>query len=188
MKHLPIIVDKIDFFGDREYLYNFIIDQHLNFKYNPNIYPDQEITGYSFPVKDTPGKDFVRIYNRLIQKAYRHFPNLILSADNSTQCWCNCTSRDDHRSTPHLTPHDHVKSADINSVYYFYKTDDEGERDGAIAFYEPTKDGSIREIGFYKPKQDEVIFMPNWLIHSPLLTNSKKYRISINMEIKAEKF
>lgn len=187
MKQLPIIIEKIDFDGDRKKLYDELVSQHLQFRYTPNTDPLLD-SGLSFPAKDNANKDLARLYNRMLQKAYKYFPELVLSTENSTQCWVYCISKDDRRAAPCITPHDHIKTSSINTVYYLCKSDEGDERDGAIAFFEPQPNNMVREIGFYKPKQDEIILMPNWLMHSPLITQSKEYRVSINMEIKAEKF
>ena len=169
MNLLPLIITEIDNYVPPPTLYDHIVNQHLKNHYN-------SITN-NFKIEETKSGDLDRLYQAALNKASKMFKSLELLPNNSRDCWAYVSNKDFNRNDIHH----HIRTSVINMVYYLNASKLENYRDGAISIYK-NKDLES-EIFCYKPRARDLLIMPNWLLHSPLLTSSKDYRIAINMEI-----
>ena len=170
MKSLPLIITDIDNYTPPQTLYDHIVAQHIKTQY---------IKGNNFKIKDTKEKDLDNLYQHALNKISLMF-NFKLLDSNSRDCWAYVLNKGSSRNGIH----NHNRTSVINMVYYLYVPKSKDYRDGAIAIYENENENS--ELFCYRPRTGDLLVMPNWLLHNPLITHCEEYRISINMEIMCE--
>ena len=169
MNFLPLIITDLDNYVPPPILYDHIVNQHLR-----NQYDD---ISNSFKIEETKNGDLDRLYQAALNKAEDLFTTLEVLPNNCRDCFAYVSNIDFNRHSIHH----HIRTSIINMVYYLNDTKLESYRDGAISIYEGHDLDS--EIFCYKPRTGDLIIMPNWLLHSPLYTQSKSHRVAINMEI-----
>lgn len=76
-----------------------------------------------------------------------------------------------------FTPHHHIETCTLNGVYYLNIPKINGKYDGKLMILWNNKWNS------YQPEPNELIIMPNFLVHDVSRHGSEEWRISINMEI-----
>ena len=139
----------------------------------------------NFPLVDTSDHDLLHLYEHFVDQAQQLFGPFNVLPENSTQCWGVVT---DNTSTDFRSIHSHKKTSTINSVYYANIPTTSSYEDGSISFYWPDADvANPHEVFCYKPRNNDLIIMPNYLKHDRNYCSSREYRIAINMEIKCDK-
>lgn len=163
---IPIFIMNLELDLPTHYLYRSILEQH-------KVTECYKI-GNSFPIKDDL-KVLKGLYDSFMVKAQRVLGPFNLSEKNIETCWAYVTNKDHYMGGIHH----HLRSSTINGVYYLNvpKTDD--EREGVITFY----DDHDKELFWYKPRNGDLVIMPNFLKHQPKPISTEEYRIAINMEI-----
>lgn len=139
----------------------------------------------NFPLTDTPDCDLLHLYEDFVNQSQRLFGPFTILPENSTQCWGVVT---DNSSADFKSIHSHKKTSTINSVYYANIPMTSSYEDGSISFYWPDADiTNPHEVFCYKPRNNDLIIIPNYLKHDRNHCSSSEYRIAINMEIKCDK-
>ena len=169
MNFLPLIISEINNYVPPPTLYDHIVNQHLKTHYNS--------ISNSFKIEETKNGDLDRLYQAALNKAGEMYKILEILPNNSRNCWAYVSNIDFNRNSIH----NHIRTSVINMVYYLYASKSESYRDGAISIYKDTDLES--EIFCYKPRTGDLLIMPNWLLHSPLYTQSNIHRVAVNMEI-----
>ena len=169
MNFLPFIITDIDNYVPPTTLYDHIVNQHLENRY--------DTINHNFKIEETNNGDLDRLYQAALDKTREVFTTLELLPNNCRDCFAYVSNIDFNRNKIHH----HIKTSVINMVYYLNDTKLEGYRDGAISVYENNDLDS--EVFCYKPRTGDLIIFPNWLLHSPLYTQSKTHRVAVNMEI-----
>jgi len=111
-----------------------------------------------------------QIYKMFRQSAVQNFNATIDDKKTIEEYWAYCTNR----HNIYYVFHNHIKTSTINSVYYVNVPDCPG---GELDFELNGKFYS------FKPKQFDLIIMPNYLNHAPRQPLTDEYRISINLEL-----
>jgi len=154
------------------YHVNFIqrikINQILEYNYRRYY---KIIPGYNYPIYNTNGGFFKKLYGKFLSNSKKIFKEFDLSHKNKDTCWCYRSFGEEYQSIYH----NHVKSSVINGVYYY-----QVNKNDSINFI---KDG--REFEYF-PSNEELLIFPNHLEHKPNKPNGNNYRYSINMEIITE--
>ena len=101
------------------------------------------------------------------------FKEIDLADRNSTKCWSLCTNKDYWESVPH----DHLETSTINTVYYLQIPKIDNHYCGKIRFL------INNEWEDYQPKPNELLIIPNCLVHDTTFHNTEEWRISLNFEI-----
>ena len=114
-------------------------------------------------------------FSFLVNQIFHPVTNLTLK----NKFWAHVSNKNYYT----FLPHDHIKSSTIHGVYYLNipKNMTSLSNEGAITFFINGK------WEFYSPKENDLILMPNYLIHDTIHNNSKEYRISINLELFCDK-
>lgn len=119
-------------------------------------------------------------YNTLISELSKEFINQINKLYNinlKNKKELNIWAYVSNNSFYDAVIHNHKKTAKINGVYYLNVPESTG---GELEFY----DNNNNKIGEIKPKTNDLIIFDGSLNHKPIPSNSKKYRIALNMEIR----
>ena len=122
------------------------------------------------PLKDaspSAGKCFTESFFKNL------FKEIDLADRNSTKCWSLCTNKDYWESVPH----DHLETSTINTVYYLQIPKIGNNFCGKIRFL------INNEWEDYQPKPNELLIIPNCLVHDTTFHNTEEWRISLNFEI-----
>lgn len=139
----------------------------------------------NFPLKDTPTGDLDKLYKDFLDQAQNIFGPFKLLPENSNQCWGVVTNK---ASSDFKSIHSHIKTSVINSVYYVKVPQTTSYEDGSISFYWPDANvDNPHEVFCYKPRNNDLVIMPNYLKHDRNYCSSNEYRIAINMEIICDK-
>jgi len=165
---LPIWITSLPRMDNWDYHYNNLLAQHNQYDYKP---------GNSLKIDD-PGRAWDNLYNKFLERTQEILGPLNVHWDHPKQnkfCWLYTANKNHYKGGIHH----HLRSSTINGVYYFSVPDSKDYNDSAISFY----DGNQNEIWSYRPRELDLIIMPNYLHHQPLPSNSDRYRFSINMEI-----
>ena len=117
---------------------------------------------------------FKILYDRMFSQCEAIFGKLEITENNSDACWSVVTNKDYWASVPH----DHIRTAIINTVYYLNIPKIDGEYVGTFKYVD--KENKWVD---YQPEPFELLIMPAHLIHDTGYHNTEEWRISINMEI-----
>tara|TARA_Y100001968_G_scaffold33925_1_gene26066 strand:- start:1839 stop:2396 length:558 start_codon:yes stop_codon:yes gene_type:complete len=145
---------------------------HDNKEYD---YYDPTIGGVNenFLVVRDRAKILKKMYNKMLSACESLFERIELSDNNSDKCWSLCTNKDYWKSVPH----NHIRTSTINTVYYLQVPKIDNQFCGMIRFL---IDGKWED---YQPKSNELIIMPNDLVHDTTFHDTEEWRISLNFEI-----
>ena len=114
-----------------------------------------------------------KMYDQILETCKNLFKEIDLADRNSTKCWSLCTNKDYWESVPH----DHLETSTINTVYYLQIPKIDNHFCGMIRFL--IDDKWID----YQPKPNELLIIPNYLVHDTAFHNTEEWRISLNFEI-----
>ena len=114
-----------------------------------------------------------KIYNKILETCKNLFKEIDLADRNSTKCWSLCTNKDYWESVPH----DHLETSTINTVYYLQIPKIGNNFCGKIRFL------INNEWEDYQPKPNELLIIPNCLVHDTTFHNTEEWRIILNFEI-----
>jgi hypothetical protein len=117
---------------------------------------------------------FKMLYDRTFNQCEAIFGKLEITEHNSTDCWSVATNKDYWASVPH----DHTKTAIINTVYYLNVPKIDGKYVGTFRYINKQD-----EWVDYQPEPFELLVMPAYLVHDNGYNDTEEWRISINMEI-----
>ena len=165
---LPIWITSLPRMDNWDYHYNDLVSQHTQYDYKP---------GHSLKIDD-PAMAWDNLYNKFLERTQEILGPLNIHWDHPKQnkfCWLYTANKSHYKGGIHQ----HLTSSTINGVYYFSVPHNKDYDDSAISFY----DNHQNEIWTYKPRELDLIIMPNYLHHQPLPCNNDSYRFSINMEI-----
>lgn len=163
---IPIFIMNLEYDLPKSYLYHSIVEQHK--------VTDCYKIGNSFPIENMDSI-LNGLYYRFLYKTQKVLGPFNLSEKNSNTCWAYMTNKDHYIGGIH----DHMRSSTINGVYYLNVPKTEDEKEGIITFF----DDNDKELFWYKPRNNDLIIMPNFLKHEPKPISTEEYRVSINMEI-----
>ena len=127
----------------------------------------------NFLVVRDRAKILKKIYDKILNTCESLFEKIDLSDNNSDKCWSLCTNKDYWESVPH----DHIKTSTINTVYYLQVPKIDNQFCGMIRFL---IDGKWND---YQPEPNELIIIPNDLVHDTTFHDTEEWRISLNFEI-----
>ena len=133
--------------------------------------------GYTFVVRD-PDHNFAGVYNRFFEIANEIFKPFDLSVLQRNWCWANVYNKNGYGEEGYVSNlHDHRYTCSINGVFYLNVPDNiQGKEGGLIIEYQGKEN-------IYIPENLDLVIIPSWMPHEPLLHSSDQNRISINMEI-----
>jgi hypothetical protein len=132
---------------------------------------DIGVPGYfSFPITNR-SKFFKDLYEKYLVETKKLFGEYTLDSSNKDTIWCYRSKLTDY----HSVWHDHINTSTINAVYYF-----QINKGDSVSF---NNNGIIEN---YEMDENELIIMPNYLIHRPNSPVGNKVRYSLNMEIKTK--
>lgn len=153
----------------RQAMINSVMDQMKN---QPNYHG-----GYTFELKDQ-NYDFSKLYNKFYEISNHVFGPWTPSVKHKHWCWANVYNKDGYFDKEYISNlHNHRGTSMINGVFYLNVPKDVDQESGALKIlYED-------QYFYYLPDTLDLVIMPNWLYHEPLITSSSEYRIAINMEI-----
>ena len=126
--------------------------------------------GCNFPITNK-SKFFKDLYEKCLIETKKLFGEYTLDSSNIDTIWCYRSNLIDYQ----CIWHNHINTSTINAVYYF-----QINKGDSISF----KHNGIIER--HELKENELIIMPNYLIHKPNPTVGNKVRYSLNMEIKTK--
>lgn len=117
----------------------------------------------------------------ILKTLYKHFYDLCFNifgpftlSDNHDSRICSLMTNNTYWE---FNPHNHVATSTINGVYYLNIPKIDNEYCGRFLIQWENQWYS------YQPEPNELIIMPNFLVHDISHHDSKEWRISINMEI-----
>lgn len=93
--------------------------------------------------------------------------------------WAYIMNRHNYRGT---NIHTHSNTCTLTGVYYLSVPSHDDPDNGAIDFW----DNTDTLLGTHRPQQDDFLVFPAHLRHSIRCNDSDEYRISINVELRAE--
>jgi hypothetical protein len=152
---------------------NMLMQEVLKSKEVHDNTPDAGGTNRNFRIQ-TQNPFFKTLYQEMLGECQNIFGELNLSKYNSDACWSVCSNKHYWESVPH----DHTKTAIINSVYYLNVPKVDGKYVGAFRYV--NKQGEWAE---YQPEPFELLIMPAYLTHDNGFHDTEEWRISVNMEI-----
>lgn len=150
------------------YLYDLIVEKHKTINYSPDI--------QSFLVNNIDPNIFQYLYKKFLDKTHKILGSFNLLENNSDNCWAYVTNKDDYNRG---AIHHHIRTSTINGIYYLNVPYSDNEKDGIITFF----DDNDKELFWYKPRNGDLIIIPNFLKHQPQYISTNEYRVAINMEI-----
>lgn len=174
MIKLPLIITDLKFLPRHPDLHTFIVNQFFEWRKDPLC---TDNINASFILRDNEFNDLKTLYDLTLAKIKTLYPPYVLKPTNSSACWAYVSNKDSNTSLIHH----HIRTATINAVFYLSPSTLEKYNDGAIGIYSNKTPDS--EVFVYKPRQNDLIIMPSWLLHRPLPTAGERHRVAINMEI-----
>lgn len=157
-------------FVDKDKICKNLVDQHLQEK---SFKPDYRHTTHNFKV-NTDIDYFENLYDNFEKICHRIFKDLKVSERNDRACWAYVSNESDHSGKDVI--HNHLLTSTINGVYYLKVPE---SCSGSVSFFNQNK----QEIFSYQPKENFLIIFPNHQNHCANVSNTKEYRISINLEL-----
>ena len=163
---IPIFITTLDLELPTRHLYDDIVRQHKT--------TDYYRVGNNFPIT---GHDMVMksLYSAFVLKAKKILGPFNFTERNIETCWAYVSNKEHHLKGIH----NHVNTSTVNGIYYLNVPKSNDERDGIISFF----DDDNKELFWYKPRNGDMIIIPNYLKHEPQYISTDEYRIAINMEI-----
>lgn len=173
IENLILVKNLGNIITNENYWYEKIVEEHKKQLGN------SQRTFTNFSLNDSFSEfsnNLTKTFHEISENEYaKIYGNYKLASNNSDVCWAYVTNCDDY----HSLIHDHARTSTINAVFYFNVP---SNISGGLTFY---RSRSERYLTYY-PKNNDLLIFPNHLLHRPEKSDSKKYRISINMEIKCE--
>ena len=130
--------------------------------------------GYTFQVEDPYG-DFKKLYNYFFKTVESVFGSFDIAAKHRDWCWANVYNKNNFKTNLH----NHIRTSSINAIYYLKLPKDMLENEGGLIV---VPSGSREELLFL-PEEQDLLIMPNYILHEPQYHSSLDYRIAVNMEI-----
>jgi hypothetical protein len=151
-------------------LSRFIVNRIIDYNYKSHFH----LTN-SFNCKLIHGTSFFfdSLYDRFLKECQDIFGNFTIADVDTNTCYAYRSNSNNWASVPHH----HKKTATITSVYYHQLV----ENQDSISFFDKFGDEHV-----YYPSMEELVIFPSHLLHQPNPPSSKRYRYSINMELKTE--
>lgn len=155
-----------DWCEDVEGLCNKLILQH---KWSKKNYSQGQ---YVFDIAPNNIRYFQPLFDIVVSKVRELYPAAIIPEKFASSCWAYVSNQE--RSVSVL--HNHIPekvSKDLSTVFYIKKPKDSGD----ILFL---IDGKKH---IHRPVEGELLVFPATYYHSPLPSNTKDYRIAININV-----
>lgn len=136
--------------------------------------------GYTFEIRDTvPYYDFAWLYNIFYSLAEELFSPFTLSTRQQHRCWANVYNTAGYCNAEYVSNmHHHLRTSSINGIFYLnVPTLDSSTTEGGLKILHEEKEF------IFLPDSLDLVIMPSWMPHEPLIHSSSEYRIAINMEI-----
>lgn len=169
---IPIISIK-NFFLIEEEKKQKLIPHLLKYKKIHDDEMSSRSSTYNFYVADDSDGVFRSLYNQFYSLCDYIFGPFTLSENHEGRICALMTNN----SYWTFNPHNHIRTSTITSVYYLNIPKIEDEYCGRFMVQWENDWYS------YQPEPNELIIMPNFLVHDISHHDSKEWRISINMEI-----
>ncbi|MFZ9376666.1 MAG: hypothetical protein ACO25K_06040 [Candidatus Fonsibacter ubiquis] len=159
----------------------FIIEEENKQKLIPHLLKnkkehDETVSGadtYSFLLEYDSYGILKSLYEQFFSLCSHIFGPFTLSEDHTDRL-CGLMTNNNYWA---FNPHHHIRTSTINGVYYLNIPKIEDEYCGRFMVQ---WNGSWHS---YQPEPNELIIMPNFLVHDISHHDSSEWRISINMEI-----
>jgi hypothetical protein len=130
--------------------------------------------GYTFQVEDPHG-DFKKLYDYFFKTVESVFGVIDTSVKNRNWCWANVYNKNNFKTNLH----NHIRTSSINAIYYLKLPEDMSENEGGLILVSSDDQEEL----LFLPEEQDLLIMPNYILHEPQQHSSLDYRIAINMEI-----
>jgi hypothetical protein len=165
-----ILIKNFEFLPDfKEKIYCDIVNEFDQIKHTLTT-----PKGYNFSVTFNKSL-FDYLYFKFFYTVCKIFKPVELSDKNSTVVWAYVNNKDFYYSAIH----NHKNTATINGVFYFNVPRASKKKQGPIIFL----DEKNNEVARHYPEENDLLIFPGTLNHIPLQSNTKDYRIALNIEI-----
>ena len=155
-----------DWSEDVEGLCNKLILQH---KWSKKNYSQGQ---YVFDIAPNNIRYFQPLFDIVVSKVRELYPAAIIPEKFASSCWAYVSNQERSVSVLHTHISEKV-SKDLSTVFYIKKPKDSGD----ILFL---IDGKKH---IHRPVEGELLVFPATYYHSPLPSNTKDYRIAININV-----